>query len=307
MPGGAAGSRLDRFLAAELGLSRAQVRRLLAGGAVSLAGRRLGVRDKGLALEADAELRVGEFRTPAEQRIRAEPDAPLFVLASGEGWLAVDKPAGWPVHPLEEDETGSVLNALCARHPELHGVGEGGLRSGVVHRLDVETSGALLVATQEAAWQRLRAAFRLHQVDKTYRAVVLGSLDWQADVECALIVASHRPARVRVLTGDEQDAHPRARRTSLSVRPLERLAGATLVEVRPVQGFLHQIRATLAHLGHPIAGDRRYGDEGAQDPSAARRTLLHASRVAFEDVSAESPDPEDFRAALERLRRSTDR
>ncbi|NIR59804.1 MAG: RluA family pseudouridine synthase, partial [Gammaproteobacteria bacterium] len=79
----------------------------------------------------------------------------LVVLARGAGWVAVDKPAGVPVHPLRADERGSVLAAVAARHPEVQGVGEGGLRSGVVHRLDVGTSGVLLVATAEDAWQRL--------------------------------------------------------------------------------------------------------------------------------------------------------
>jgi 23S rRNA pseudouridine1911/1915/1917 synthase len=303
------GARLDVFLAAELGLSRNQVRRLLERGAVALDGRQLGRGDKGLALPASGELLVEAFRPPAHQRVLAEPDASgLAVLARGSGWLAVDKPAGMPVHPLREDERGTVLGYVIARHPELHGVGEGGLRSGVVHRLDVETSGVLLVATEESAWRRLRVGFQQHRVAKRYRAIALGDLetpDGGLDVELGLAVARHRPARVRVVAEDEWD-HPGVRVVQQRVVTLERFGSATLVEIRPRTGFLHQIRVTLAQLGHPLMGDARYG--GAAAGGAEReRHMLHAAHVAFEEIEAEAPDPPDFTASLVALRQRRDR
>ncbi|MCZ6782291.1 MAG: RluA family pseudouridine synthase [Proteobacteria bacterium] len=294
------GRRVDQFLARGLGASRSQVRRLLAGGAVALDGRTLSPADKGAPLPSRGTIRVEGFRPPGDQRARPCPDLPLQVLARGAGWLALDKPAGVAVHPLSEPETGTLLNAVIARHPEIHGVGEGGLRSGIVHRLDVDTSGALLVATEEPAWQRLRAAFREHRVTKVYRALVLGAFEREEHLELGLVVARHRPARVRVVDAREADADPDVRVGTLDARPLELLDGATLVEVRPRTGFLHQIRASLAHLGHPVAGDRTYGP--ASDPTGATRHLLHAAQVAFEEVAAESPDPEDFRSHLEQLR-----
>src|SRR5215470_16869036 len=109
-----AGRRLDLFLAERLSLSRGGARRLLASGAVRVGGR---------------------------------------LLAEGPGWLVADKPAGAPVHPLAAGERGTLLGAVAARHPEIQGIGEGGLRSGVVHRLDVDTSGALLFATDAAQWR----------------------------------------------------------------------------------------------------------------------------------------------------------
>jgi len=306
-----AGNRLDLFLAAELGLSRNQVRRLLERGAVALDGRQLGRGDKGLPLPEHGELVVEAFRPPAHQRVPAEaehdPAAPAL-LARGEGWVAVDKPAGMPVHPLREDEQGSVLGHLIARFPELHGVGEGGLRSGVVHRLDVETSGALLVATEEAAWQQLREAFQQHRVAKRYRAIVTGQLTAPSDgldLELGLAVARHRPAKVRVVAEDEWK-HPGVRVVQQRVVALEHFAAATLVEVQPRTGFLHQIRASLAHLGHPLLGDARYGGEPARQ-AAPGRHLLHAAHVAFEEVEAAAPDPTDFSAELEALRRGEDR
>jgi 23S rRNA pseudouridine1911/1915/1917 synthase len=291
-----AGRRLDVFLAERLSLSRTEVRRLLGRGAVALDGRPLGGSAKGMALAAGARVGVAPFSRPDERRALPDPDAPLVVLASGPGWLALDKPAGVPVHPLREEERGTVLNAVVARHPELHGVGEGGLRSGVVHRLDVDSSGVLLVALEEGAWKRLRAAFQEHRVEKVYRAIVHGRLDRAGRAEIPLVLARHRPARVRVAPPGARGARP----AELDWRPLERLAGATLVEVRPRTGFLHQIRVVLSHLGHPILGDRVYA--GAEAAARAPRQMLHASALAFEEIRAASPDPADLLAICERLR-----
>jgi 23S rRNA pseudouridine1911/1915/1917 synthase len=290
------GRRLDVFLAERLALSRAEVRRLLARGGVSLDGRPVWASAKGTALLAGARVAVADFAPPGERRILPDPDAPLALLACGPGWLAVDKPPGVPVHPLAEEEGGTLLNAVIARHPEVQGVGEGGLRSGVVHRLDVETSGVLLVATEAASWRRLREAFRAHRVEKVYRALVRGRLLEAGTVELPLLLARHRPARVRVARPGARGA----RQASLAFRPLELHAGSTLVEVRPRTGFLHQIRAVLAHLGHPVLGDRVYADPDSA--AAAPRHLLHAVSVAFEEIRASSPDPSDFAALLEKLR-----
>jgi 23S rRNA pseudouridine1911/1915/1917 synthase len=306
--GEAGGARLDRFLVDALGVSRSQARTLLASGAVSLGGRTLGYGDKGLSLPGEGTLEIARFRRPDEQR-PSLPDGPadeVAVLASGPGWLAVDKPAGAPVHPLSEDETGTLLNRVVARHPEIHGVGEGGLRSGVLHRLDVDTSGALLFATDEPAWQRLRRAFQEHRVLKVYRAIVAGELPGSNEGSMAfeLAVARHRPARVRVV--DETWSKPaRSYPARQEVHVLERFAGATLVEVRIETGFLHQIRVILAYLGHPVVGDALYGDEPALSFGASRQ-MLHAARVAFEEIEAGSPDPEDFAETLRTLRAGGD-
>ena len=151
-----AGARLDRALASLLGVSRRQVRDLLARGAVCLNGRPARLGNKGDPVSAGDRLLIEELRPLGQASVIPEPGLPLVVLASGPGWLAVDKPAGMPVHPLREGETGTVLNALAARRPEVQGVGEAGLRSGVVHRLDVDTSGVLLLATTAPVWERLQ-------------------------------------------------------------------------------------------------------------------------------------------------------
>lgn len=301
----AEGLRLDAFLAAQLGIARARARRLLARGAVRVAGRRVTERAKGRALRAGDLVEVAAFAPPGALRPRPQPELPLRILAEGPGWVAVDKPAGVAVHPLEEDETGTLLNALVARFPQIAELGEGGLRGGVVHRLDVGTSGVLLFATAEESWRRLRAAFREHRVEKLYRAVVLGSVRAGGPVEVGLVTARHRPARVRVVPLERVGLDPGVRRARLSWQTRQELRGATLVEVRLETGFQHQIRATLAHLGHPVAGDALYGPGPGADPSGARRPMLHAARVAFEEIAATSPEPTDFRALVEMLRNGT--
>jgi len=308
VPEGRAGVRLDHFLCERLGLSRVQVRRLLDEGVVTLEDRALGIGDKGRSLPAGARLVIGEFRPPQSQLIQPEEGGaggserdPPRILARGEGWLALDKPAGMPVHPLRESETGTLLNWVAARFPQVQGVGESGLRSGVVHRLDVDTSGVMLVAISPESWQRLRAAFREHRISKTYRAIVRGRFESPLELRQGLVVARHRPARVKVVELDETGDTPGVWVSQQHVKPLESLRGATLVEVRPRTGFLHQIRATLAHLGHPLVGDRNY-DESPEQTFDASRHMLHAARVGFEEIEAESPDPEDFNQMLTRLR-----
>lgn len=300
--GGDAGTRLDRFLADRLAISRSGARALLARGAVSLAGRVLGYGDKGLSLPGEGVVEVE--RGPSGRVVQAAADEDVRVLAEGPGWLAVDKPAGMPVHPLAEGETGTVLNVLAARHPRIQGVGEGGLRSGVLHRLDVDTSGVLLFALEEAAWERLRAAFRQHRIEKCYRALVAG--DFPAAREGAmsfeLAVARHRPAFVRVV--DASWSPPgRAYPARQQLRVLERLAGATLLEVRIETGFLHQIRASLSHLGYPVLGDALYGGGDAL-ARGARRQMLHAARLCYEEIAVTSEDPPDFAGLLSELRGS---
>jgi len=297
--------RLDRFLVAELSLSRGQVRRLLERGAIRLDGRPLGLRDKGRSLPAKGSLEVEAFRSAADERVPPARGPSPPILAQGEGWLAVDKPAGLPVHPLRADESETVIGHLVERWPNLQGLGEGGLRSGVVHRLDVETSGVQLVGLSASGWRRLRDGFSRHVVAKTYRALLAGRLDTAhmgagaLEMKVPLIVAQHRPARVRTARPSEIEKGG-ARWVRQSVVTQALFENATLVEVRPETGFLHQIRATLAELGHPLLGDRRYAD--AETAARAPRHMLHAARIQFEEIDVRSQDAADFAAVLDRLR-----
>jgi len=308
---GSAGQRLDRFLAERLGISRARVRHLLEFGRVSIWAGSQDDAGGGRPLEIAHKARptaVGEYFGVAgplradDERPTPRPDLDWSCVGAGPGWVGVDKPAGCGVHPLHPAQQDTVLNAVVARHPEIVGVGEGGLRSGVVHRLDVETTGALLLATTEAGWRRLRGAFSAHQVEKRYLALVLGRFEGPGRIELALAVKRHRPARVEVVEA------PAGRLCRQRVRVLRRFEGATLVEVELETGFLHQIRACLAHLGHPVLGDREYGRASGQADGLASqvqpavpRLMLHAARLVFEEIDLSVPAPADFEAATATL------
>ncbi len=292
-------ARFDAVLASRLSISRAEARRLLASAAVRLDGRLLFAQAKGDRFRVGAMVEIEGFAPETEQAIIPRPDLPLTVLAEGPGWAIIDKPAGQGVHPLRRDETDTVLNAAVARWPAIAGIGEAGLRSGVVHRLDLDTTGTLLLATTAASWTLLRDEFRHHRARKVYRAIVVGTIAKPARLEETLVIARHHPAHVKVIP--PADPPPGARRCALRFRPVERLRGATLLEIELETGFLHQIRAMLAHLGHPVAGDKQYG-ENTPDPTAAVRQILHASYLKVGPAEAKSPDPADFAAVLAGLR-----
>ncbi|UCE85075.1 MAG: hypothetical protein JSU66_12055 [Deltaproteobacteria bacterium] len=261
-----AGIRLDRFLSERLGISRNEAREILAAGLVAVDGRAVSGKAKGARLAPAVRVEVGAFTSRATRTVPAEPEVPLRVLARGEGWLAVEKPAGVPVHPLRTGERGTLLGAVVARHPEIRGVGEAGLRSGVVHRLDVDTSGVVVFATTQPVFRQLRDAFAAHRIDKRYRAIALGALEGEARVELHLAVARHRPARVRVV-----DARAGGRRTALRWRALEPLGPATLVEIRvhrldhrPRDHGAHELVLVVEHeVGHDDAREAlRLGTAG---------------------------------------------
>lgn len=292
------GTRLDRAVADWRGLSRAAVWRLLDQGAVRHNGRAMGRGNKGDCLRAGDRLELVATYAQGEAPL-PDGSVALDVLAQGEGYLVVNKPARMPVRPHALDEKGTVMNAVTAIAPEVVGVGEGGLRSGVVHRLDNDTSGALLVATRQDAWDRFRAAFAEHRIQKRYVALVHGVSDEVGASVRDLSVTTHRPARVTVEaegTGGEG-----ARRCSLGWRTLERFGDqASLIEVDLHTGFLHQVRAMMSDLGHPVVGDEVYGDRS--DDFGAPRQMLHAKSLSFEEVLVDAPLPAEMQRVIQGLR-----
>ena len=290
------GVRFDRWLADRLGVSRARVRHLLESGRVQGPGGALRLSDKSRPTQPGERFEVEGALRAKDERPVARPDLPLDVVARGEGWWVVDKPAGRGVHPLEPAQQDTVLNAVVAHAPEIVGVGEGGLRSGVVHRLDVETSGALVFATQAEQWRRLRGAFSDHRVEKRYVAIVGGRFARERRVDLSLSVERHRPARVAV--------DPGGRACGQHVRPLLELGDAgeaTLVEVKLETGFLHQIRASMAHLGHPLLGDPAYGGRTVVGDHPVPRVMLHARRLVWGEIDVAVTEPPDFAATLQAL------
>lgn len=294
-----ADQRLDLAIGSQLGLSRQQVKTLLEQGAVQLDGRKQGLAAKGKLLHTGQTISVNTPQTPGQWQVIAQPEMDLNVLEAGEDYLLLEKPAGMAVHPLKPDETGTLLNAVIARFPQMQGVGEGGLRSGVVHRLDVETSGVIIMASTQQRWESLRQAFAEHRTQKHYTAVVAGQPVERGGAKLHLKVTRHAPAYVSVLASPEQGS----RACDLSWTVTQRLRNASVINIRLGTGFLHQIRVMMAHLGCPVLGDAVYGDaavEHDQQPIAPR-LMLHAHSLEVEGSNATSPLPTSMQRFIDAL------
>ena len=294
--------RLDRALAACLGVSRRRAMELVERDRVRVEGRRA---PKGADVPPGSRLVV---RMPPPESPAPQPSLPLAILYADAAVVVADKPAGMPSHPLEPGELGTVANVLVARFPDLAAAGGPPREAGLVHRLDVDTSGCLLAARTSAARENLRAQFDSHNVEKIYLALVVGELRDEGEVSAPIAHDPDDPRRVRVATDPDWASEHRARPAQSFYAPVEWVGGPpayTLVRVRIPTGVLHQIRAHLAHVGHPVAGDALYG--GPRVPGL-KRHFLHAASIAFdhpttgERVCFESPLPPDLRDALARLR-----
>jgi len=298
LPPTAAG-RLDRALADALGVGRARVKAAFLSGKVRVRGRRARGSDPAEP-GAPVEIEMEEVAGPPAP----EPEMPLAVLAESPRWLVADKPAGVATHPLLAGEGGTLANAVAARHPECALASPDPREGGAVQRLDLETSGCVLFARDREAWLALRAQLAGRSVEKIYLALVLGRL--AAGGVCSVPLAQ-RAGRVVPVPDEERlparAARPRPAETRFEVE--RAFARHTLLRVRIVTGVMHQIRAHLAHLGYPVAGDLLYGGEAAAIPGLPRH-FLHAARLGFERpeggrVEVESPLPPELVSFLEGL------
>lgn len=272
-------ARLDHFVADKAGCSRAEARRLIDDGHVRVNGRRAA---KGLLLSAGARVELAVAPPTDEQkRPQPEPERPLVVLLADPALVALNKPAGVPTHPLRAGERGTLANALVARYPECAAVADDPREGGLAHRLDVDTSGVILAGRTREAWQALRRAFGSGQVEKEYWALVAGQPPDAGEIDAAL---QHATARtVKALDDDEwlnqsygaNLARPAHTHFEVMARGLD----AALVRARTRTGRMHQVRAHLAHLGHPLLGDALYG--GPPAPGGAAGHVLHAARITF--------------------------
>ncbi len=296
-PEGAPEERLDKAVAKLFGVSRGRAMDWIAEGRVRVDGRRA---PKGAPVVAGS--RISVQRPPPDQPV-PEPELPIRIVHADAHVVVADKPAGMPSHPLKPGEKGTAANALVGRFPELARVGPSPREGGLVHRLDTDTSGLLLAARTDAVHAMLRAQFAARTVEKGYLALVAGEI--HAGGEIALPLAHDpRDARRMMAISDPEYAEEHAARNAVTrFAPVERRSGFTLLDVEIPTGVMHQIRAHLAFIGHPLAGDALYG--GPALPGLSRH-FLHASRLGFAHPDGsraryESPLPEELRRAVEAL------
>lgn len=262
------GQRLDRFLAEHVSdLSRSQLQRLIRESRVRVDGA-----DAKPSLKLEAGQRVSLEMPPAAAPVLAAERIDVPIIYEDADVVVVDKPVGMVAHPGHGVSSGTLVNALLARYPEMRAF-EDSLRPGIVHRLDKDTSGVMVVAKNHVALQNLQRQFAARRVKKIYWALVHGTLQTQRGLIEASIGRSRRDPTHMAIAGKAE----RSARTAFKVlEPFERY---TLVEAQPLTGRTHQIRLHFAGLNHPIVGDQAYGKRG--ESLGLRRQFLHARSLRF--------------------------
>ena len=285
------GVRLDRYVAEKCPqLSRTQAQKLVADGYITVNGR---------VAKAGAKLHVGDrvnITLPPPPPSPLAPEAiPLNIIYEDDDLLVVDKPAGLPIHPAPGHYSHTLVNAILAYLPHLP-EGDESLRPGIVHRLDKDVSGVMVVAKNSAAQAKLINQFKSRTVVKAYLALVKGHLTPDEGVIEAPIGRDPRNRKRMAVVAEGKEA-----RTQYSV--IKHVGDCTLVEVRPETGRTHQIRVHLSAIGYPVVGDRAYG---VKSPYLSR-PFLHACRLGFklpstgEYAEFTSNLPPDLEQALENI------
>ena len=267
------GQRLDKTLAELLpDISRAQIQRLIAEGLVSLDGKstaRAGLKLKG------GEVALVRVPPPTPTQVAPEP-IPLCVIYEDEDVIVVDKPAGMVVHPSAGHPSGTLVNAILAYNPDIEGVG-GETRPGIVHRLDKDTSGIIMVAKNDRIHRFVQEQFKARTVAKSYLALVIGSPPTPTGrVEAYIGRDMRQRQRMAVFDGERG----RAREAISEYLTIESFEGFTLLDVKPLTGRTHQVRVHMSFLGCPIVGDRLYGRRCVLSRKL-RRHFLHAQRLSI--------------------------
>jgi 23S rRNA pseudouridine1911/1915/1917 synthase len=286
----ASGSRLDKYVVQQCpDLSRTQVQKLIAGSHILV---------NGASAKASQKLVTGDkvsIRVPPAPSSSLTPEnIPLIIVYEDSDLLVIDKPAGLTVHPAPGHYTGTLVNAVLAHSPDI--TGGAAARPGVVHRLDKDTSGLIIIAKNERAHMKLAAQFKDRQVNKTYVTLVQGRLTPEEGlIEANIGRSPHDRRRMAVIA--------RGRTASTFYKVIRYIHNYTLLEVRPKTGRTHQIRVHLAAIGFPVVGDATYGVKSLW----LDRQFLHARKLGFKLPSTgeyrefESALPPDLAQTLQKL------
>jgi 23S rRNA pseudouridine1911/1915/1917 synthase len=291
----ASGERVDKYVAQEVpSLSRSRVKQLIDAELLSV---------NGIVVKASHRVEEGDhliLRVPQVEEVHLVPEhMPLRVVYEDNDLVVVDKTADLVVHPAPGHERGTLANALLARYPGLPVDDEG--RPGIVHRLDKDTSGLILVARNEEARRDLQDQFKAGQVNKVYLALVQGRVEPGSGIIDAPIGRDPRERKRMAVVRHG------GRQSVTEYRVLEQLGDFALLEVRPRTGRTHQIRVHLAFIGHPVVGDVVYGYR--KQRLSVKRQFLHAHRLGFRLPSSGQPMeltsdlPADLAVVLEELRK----
>ncbi len=286
-------ARLDVLVAEGCGVTRSQAAKWIAAGLCEATG--AVVRKAGAAVKQGDTVcvRIPDAAPPTVEK----EDIPISILYQDQDLAVIDKPCGMVVHPANGNETGTLVNALLYALDGLSGVG-GVQRPGIVHRLDKDTSGIMLVAKNDKAHLHLSGQLKDRSIEKHYLAVVEGDMKEQEGLIDKPIGRSKKDRKKMAVVDD-------GRPSQTEWRVLERLQGATLLDVHLLTGRTHQIRVHMQSIHHPVAGDPVYGQKSGVK---ATRMLLHAHTLSFthprtgERMTFTAPLPAEYEAALKKLR-----
>ena len=283
-------ARLDRWLKDALPqYSSARIKEMITSGRVTVNGR--GAK-KGQMVKPGDEIRIsGVAKGPVPLE---DIDVKVEVAWDDERLLVVDKPRGMATQPLSPDETGTLASGVVALYPGLRGVGPLPLEPGLLQRLDKGTSGLVMFAKDDDAWQFMRREFEMRRMTKTYRAIVHGEVKAKSDD--ISVPLGHHPsqqgAMVAAVPGVKIRGKSQRALTRYSV--IEQKDGFSLLEIELITGVTHQARVHLAHMGHPVVGDDRYGKENVPGPpayalQAYQLIFTHPENMEMVDVRAQKP------------------
>ncbi len=290
--------RLDVFLTEQLKdrYSRREIQAMVAAGAVLLNGKPV---KSGRVLK-EGDILEGDPPALSKKNILQGETVSLNIVYEDESLLVVDKASGMVVHPGAGHKTGTLVHALLGRGTPLSSMGREAGRPGIVHRLDKETSGLLIVAKNNEIHRRLQEQFESRSVTKIYTALVSGRVDFE-EGHMSEPLSRHPKIRQKMAVSKEEKAKEALTRYWVT----KRFGHSTLLRVRIFTGRTHQIRVHMAHLGHPVLGDELYGKKRT---SSITRLALHASKLEFTHpktgkiMKFESPLPKDFQAMIEKER-----
>lgn len=294
-----AGKRLDAFLREHSKLTRSRIASLIKDGAVSINN----VPERRVACRVEPD-HIYSIIMPDVKATHIEgQNIPLQILYQDEDVVVIDKPCGMVVHPAAGNDDGTLVNALLFHVHDLSGIG-GELRPGIVHRLDKDTSGVILVAKNDRAHVALSEQFKSRAIEKHYLAVVYGRFtDENGVIDAPIARHPYDRKRMSIVSGGKPS------RTEWTV--IEHMPIATLLDVHLLTGRTHQIRVHMKSVGHPLLGDTIYAPN-LRLPVHVPRLMLHAKCIAFDHPSTgermffEAPMPFDFLCVLEKLKRSQD-
>ena len=297
--------RVDKAVALVAGISRSSVNSLVADGRVQIDG--AAVRSRHTVLRTGQELRVDQRQDPPRPGLEGDPTVAFGLVHVDPDVIVVDKPAGLVVHPGAGHPSGTLANGLVARFPELRRVadevGADPDRPGIVHRLDRGTSGLMVVARTPAAYRALVAQLGERRMARSYRVLVLGTVEGESGVVDAPVGRSaSAPTRMAVSRRGKE-----ARTRYLVERRFSRPAPSTLMTATLETGRTHQIRVHLSAIGHPVVGDEAYSRGRSLPGAVISRPFLHAYSLAFEHpatgerVAWTSALPDDLRGQLDAI------